>query len=213
MHRHVRPTSTSRSHGQQKLIKHLAADGYIPTGYTPGLFKHLTCPILFCLVVDDFGAKIVGRLHSEHLIKSLQKHYEVTIVDWWDGAIFCGVHLNWDYTKRTCDLHMPNYVAKAAKHFNVSPPSTPEHSPHKWNIPKYGKRTQLTPVIDTNPRPTPTQTKFAREVIGTFLYYTHAVDNTMLAPIGTIATALSTVNIDDTQNEFWFYEQAEGFQA
>ena len=174
----------------KKLIKHLAADGYIPTGFTPGLFKHLTRPVLFCLVVDDFGAKIVGRLHGEHLINSLKKHYDITID--WDGAIFCGVHLNWDYDKRTCDLHMPNYVTKAAKRFQVKPPSKPEHSPHKWYMPKYGKSVQLTPAIDTNPRPNPTQIKFAQEVIGTFLYYARAVDNTMLASIGAIATALST---------------------
>ena len=178
----------------KKLIKHLAADGYIPTGFTPGLFKHLTRPVLFCLVVDDFGAKIVGRLHGEHLINSLKKHYEVTID--WDATIFCGVHLDWDYTKRTCDLHMPNYVAKAAKRFQI-PPSLPEHSPHKWNMPKYGKHTQLTPIIDTHPRPNPTQIKFAQEVIGTFLYYARAVDNTMLASIGAIATALSTSSWKD----------------
>ena len=82
----------------KKLITHLAADGYIPTGHTPGLFKHLTRPVLFCLVVDDFGANIVGRLHGEHFINSLKKHYEVTID--WDDKIFCGVHLDcWDYDK------------------------------------------------------------------------------------------------------------------
>ena len=46
-----------------------------------------------------------------------------------------------------------------------------------------------------DPRPkNPTQIKFAQEVIGTFLYYARAVDNTMLAPIGAIAStpALST---------------------
>ena len=36
---------------------HLAKGGYVPTGRTPDLFKHDTCPIYFCLVVDDFGVK------------------------------------------------------------------------------------------------------------------------------------------------------------
>ena len=190
----------------KKLVKHLASYGYFPTGHTPGLFKHLTRPVLFCLVVDDFGAKIVGRHHGQHLIDCLKNHYDITID--WDGSIFCGVHLTWDYEKRTCDLHMPNYVRKAAQRFTVPKPTTPQHSPHPWTPPTYGSSVQLTPSIDSDPKPTPAQTKYAQEVIGTFLYYARAVDNTMLMPIGSIATALSTSSwkqIEHRINHFLHY--------
>ena len=61
-----------------KLVKHLADDCYFPTGHTPGLFRHLTRPITFNIVVDDFGAKIVGKNNVDHLIntlKTLQYHH------------------------------------------------------------------------------------------------------------------------------------------
>ena len=40
-----------------KLRKHLANFGHIPTKNTPGLWKHQTRPVQFSLVVDDFGVK------------------------------------------------------------------------------------------------------------------------------------------------------------
>jgi len=62
-----------------KLIKHLAADGYLPTGNMPGLFRHITRPTIFNLVVDDFGCMVIGDTHAEHLINTLKKNYDVTI--------------------------------------------------------------------------------------------------------------------------------------
>ena len=55
-----------------KLKKHLADDGYHPCKLTPGLFRHSTRPISFCLVVDDFGIKYVGTENAEHLIATLK---------------------------------------------------------------------------------------------------------------------------------------------
>ena len=53
-----------------KLVKHLADDCYFPTGHTPGLFRHLTRPTTFNIVVDDFGAKIIGKHNADHLINT-----------------------------------------------------------------------------------------------------------------------------------------------
>ena len=58
------------------LEKLLEKDGYIKTNFTPGLWKHKTRPIMFNLCVDDFGINYVGREHTDHLIASLEKHYE-----------------------------------------------------------------------------------------------------------------------------------------
>ena len=44
-----------------KIIKHLATGGYIPAGKTPGLFKHITRSVHFCLVVDSFGVKYTSH--------------------------------------------------------------------------------------------------------------------------------------------------------
>ena len=40
-----------------RLTAHLAKYGYAPTPRTPGLWRHHTCNISFCLVIDDFGVK------------------------------------------------------------------------------------------------------------------------------------------------------------
>jgi hypothetical protein len=178
-----------------KLKRHLAADGYLPTGQTPGLFKHITRPILFTLVVDDFGVKFQGQHHADHLINTLKKHYDVTVDK--TGNLFCGLHLKWNYTKRTVDVSVPHFVQKACKRFGVSTPLKPEHSPHKVAAPKYGAAQQLTDTIDNNPKLNDKQKKLCQEITGTFLWYGRAVDNTMLCPIGAIATAMSTASWKD----------------
>ena len=63
------------------LKKRLAKAGYHPTQFTPGLWKHVRRPITFALIVDDFGIKVEGNNHANHLVSTLKKHYDIT-VDW-----------------------------------------------------------------------------------------------------------------------------------
>ena len=63
------------------LKKRLAKAGYHPTQFTPRLWKHVWRPITFNLVVDDFGIKVEGNNHANHLFSKLKKHYDIT-VDW-----------------------------------------------------------------------------------------------------------------------------------
>jgi hypothetical protein len=51
----------------QLLQTRLAPFGYYPAHHTPGLWLHITRPISFTLVVDDFTVKYVGKQHVEHL--------------------------------------------------------------------------------------------------------------------------------------------------
>ena len=77
------------------LIPVLEKAGYVQSDTTPGLFKHTTQPVAFCLVVDDFGVKYVGKEHAKHLIQTLQDvNYKITTD--WDGTNFCGMTLDWD---------------------------------------------------------------------------------------------------------------------
>ena len=96
-----------------KLAKFLGIGGYIPTGtgHPPGLFKYRTRSIFFCLVVDDFGVKYTSHNNAQHLISHLSKAYKCTVD--WDGQIFLGIHLNWDYVNQRVDLSIPNYITKA----------------------------------------------------------------------------------------------------
>jgi hypothetical protein len=82
---------------------------------------------------------------------------------------------------------MPGYVQRALQRFNNAKPQRAQHSPHKWTAPVYGARQQYaaqdnTPALDLQ------HVKRVQEVLGTLLYYGRAVDCTMLAAIGSIAT-------------------------
>ncbi len=43
------------------LQKRLVPHGYYECANTPGLWKHITRPILFMLVINDFGVKYAGQ--------------------------------------------------------------------------------------------------------------------------------------------------------
>jgi hypothetical protein len=51
--------------------------------------------ITFCLIIDNFGIKVMDMADFHHLKMSLEENYEVP-VDWM-GSLFCGVKLTWDY--------------------------------------------------------------------------------------------------------------------
>ena len=54
------PQASVLAHAKLKSV--LAPHGYAPTKNTPGLWTHLTRPIAFTLVVDDFGVNAMGRV-------------------------------------------------------------------------------------------------------------------------------------------------------
>ncbi len=82
--------------------------GYYKCANTPGLWKHTTSPILFTLVVDNFGVKYVGKQHVNHLIWFIKQKYE--LAKDWTGNLYCKIKLNWDYNARTLDISMPGYI-------------------------------------------------------------------------------------------------------
>jgi hypothetical protein len=65
----------------QLLTERLAPQGYYQCRQTPGLRRHKWRPVLFSLVMDDFGVKYVGKQHVDHLNAAIEQHYEYT-KDW-----------------------------------------------------------------------------------------------------------------------------------
>jgi hypothetical protein len=55
----------------QLLARRLAIHGYHQTKFTPSLWRHVTRPIQFTRVVDDFGVQYLGKEHAQHLIDAL----------------------------------------------------------------------------------------------------------------------------------------------
>jgi hypothetical protein len=167
------------------LTKRLALHGYYPCTYTPGLWRHKWRPVTFALVVDDFGVKIKGREHGEHLINALEEHYEVTVD--WTGSLFCGIHLNWQYNKKQVDIAMPNYIEKALTKYGHKKPRRPQHAPHKHTPIQYGAKVQMVQVNNSPPL-NAKQTKRVQDIVGTLLYYGRAVDPTLVTALSSIAS-------------------------
>ena len=138
--------------------------------------------------MDDFGIKYVGKENAEHLLQTLRKKYTITTD--WEGKQFCGINLTWDYKNRTVDMDMPKYVDNALQRFEHELEKA-EHSPHHWIAPHYGKATQLTSPPDKSSPLSPADLKLVQQIVGVFLYYARALDNTMLVTLNAIAAAQS----------------------
>ena len=128
------------------MVKH----GFNQTPHTPGLWKHHTNPIQFALVVENFGIKYKNKQDSHDIINVLEKNYEAVLVDY-DGELFCGIKLEWDYQNRTVDLSMPGYITKLIQSFLHPIPKKLEHQPHCHVQPQYGTKVQLTEPRDKTP--------------------------------------------------------------
>ena len=87
-----------------RLKIHLAQFGYAPVPCTPSLWKHATCDITLSFIVNDFGVKYVGKENSDHLIQVIKKQYTIFID--WNDSLFCGLHIQWDYSARNCNISM-----------------------------------------------------------------------------------------------------------
>ena len=55
------------------LKKKIAPHGCYEVKHTPRLWKHISRPIQFTLVVDDFGVKYTRQKDAEHLLGVLEK--------------------------------------------------------------------------------------------------------------------------------------------
>lgn len=119
------------------LVSVMQQYGYSPCPLSPGIWKHHTRKTKFCLCVDDFGIKYFNEYDANHLITSLRNHYNLTI----------DLHIDWDYKNRHVDISMPNYIDKVLLHHQhrlYKPMSTP----HSYNSPAYGAKTQYAPPPD-----------------------------------------------------------------
>ena len=169
----------------KQLKKHLQPHGYKPSCHTQGLWTHLSKPIRFCLVVDNFGVKYCSVADATHLINALQEKYNLSID--WEGRIFCGITLTWDYKNRTCDLNIPGYMMKALHKLGHPKPKKPQDAPHPRVEPAYGRKLQFADK-DTSPIFPLKDIRWIEKATGCFLFYSHAVDPTMATALNSIAS-------------------------
>ena len=93
-------------------------------------------------------------------------------------------------------ISMPNFVNKTLNKLNYICKTKHQLALHKWTIPIYGKNKQFPQPIDISALLDKEGIKYVQRTVGSFLYYTIAIDNTILPALN--ETALSQAK--PTQN-------------
>ena len=86
---------------------------------------------------------------------------------------------------------MPGYITKLLQIVLHTIPRKPEHQPHCHVQPQYVTKTQLTEPRDKTPLLQPDNITKLHQIIGALLYYSRAVDGTLMATLSELASAQS----------------------
>ncbi len=159
---------------KKRLRRKLAPFGYYEHTNTPGLWYHESHPILFTLVVDNFGVKYVNKDDVDHLIKSIRSTYT-------------SISLAWDYAARTVDISMPGYIKKKLQEYKHVVEKKGQSCPYTPAPKQYGSEAQAPLPPDDSPLLDNVGIKRVQQIVSSILYYTQAVDMTVLMALSTIA--------------------------
>eukprot|EP00804_Cyclotella_cryptica_P006782 CCRYP_019520-RA/>CCRYP_019520-RA protein AED:0.42 eAED:0.42 QI:0/0/0/1/0/0/4/0/407 len=170
-----------------KLDKLVTTDGYF---HHTWFLETRLAPISFTLCVDDFGVKYVGIKHAHHLLQTLNnttKRHKTGRVRDTSGSQSHGTIPSNKYNSPCQDTAKnPATVFTTLFPLNHSINPIPIHT-HRT----YGAKQQFVDTADDSALLSNTDKTFIQEVIGVFLYYTRAVDCTMLPALGSLATQQS----------------------
>ena len=166
------------------VVDHSLQFGRHEIKHTAGLFTHVTRPIQFSLVVDDFGVKWVNHADLNHLLESPRTKHTMTCDSEWKQ--FAEMHLQWNCDTGKVVCSMDWHVKDALRELEV----TKSKRHFKGPTINCGARIQF--VKDGNsPSLTPHQIEFIQQVIRKFLFMARAADNTLLLALHTTCMQMS----------------------
>ena len=87
---------------------------------------------------------------------------------------------------------MPGYVEQALHKFQHPTPKKLQDSPYPATVKQYGVKVQLTDPIDTSACLPTHEIKRLQQIIGTFLFYGHTIDPTLLTALSKLSSAQAT---------------------
>jgi hypothetical protein len=134
----------------------------------------------------------------------LEENYEISTD--WAGALYYGITLTSDYAALIVAISMPGYVAAILYRFQHPHPARPQHAPYKMQPINYGAKVQFATPAETSTPLTDAEKLTLQQVFRFLLYYTRAVNPTMLVALsklyssqshGTAATADAMYQILD----------------
>ena len=120
-----------------------------------------------------------------HLIPSLQQHFKISTD--FEGQNYCGLTFDWFYENGFVIFSMLGYIATALHKFQFTP-NIPQYSPHAYHHPAIGAKVQYVKLHDNLPLKHTKDIHHIQAVAGTFLYYSTAIDPTMIVALDDIAT-------------------------
>ena len=87
---------------------------------------------------------------------------------------------------------MPGYVKADMQRFRHQKIKHQQQSPHQHTPPTYVAKIQYAQSDENNPILHAEQLKYIQQVVGVFLYYGIAIDNTMLVTLGNLGSEQAT---------------------
>ena len=177
-------------YSQKELLEVLSSHGYNETP-TPMLFRHISRPISFTLVVDDFAVKYDTPSDLDHLLTCLDTKYRVKTHRIGPDFTYLGYTIDYNRPLRQMTLSMPTYIPNLLKKLR---PNGVRHypSPAVYIPPSYGSRSpQLSPT-DTSPGASPTQKLEIQKTCGSLLFYARALDSSFLTAVGALSAQQSS---------------------
>eukprot|EP00804_Cyclotella_cryptica_P013525 CCRYP_017242-RA/>CCRYP_017242-RA protein AED:0.41 eAED:0.41 QI:0/0/0/1/0/0/5/0/589 len=164
------------------LRKRLAPHGYYEVAHTPGLWRHVTRPISFTLVVDDFGVKYVGQEHAEHLINKTTRCPLTGMENSTVASNSIGITTFALWTSPCLDTSTTSFSVS-----NIPSLLTTERSIQAISKEIWGGSPRPLPKDASGPLDSAGQ-KRIQQIVGALLYYARAVDNTILLSLSAIAS-------------------------
>jgi hypothetical protein len=115
------------------------------------------------------------------------------------GDKLAGIAIRWDYPRKHCRLSMPGYINNLLIKFKHPCPPKSQFSPYKCLPISYGAKTQLTPESDTSELLDDSRKHRILKIVGSLLYYAHAVDNKLLVAFSAITARQAKANVATEQ--------------
>ena len=103
----------------------------------------------------------------ERLVHFLKKNYAKVSEDW-EGKLYCGIKLEWNYSERWVDISMPRYIKLLRQKYEHISPKKMQHSPYRSQPNIYGAAAQHSMPPEDSPLINEEQKQLVQKSSGVF---------------------------------------------
>ena len=90
--------------------------------------------------MDDFGIKYINQENALHLLNALKSKYKISTD--WEGKLYYGMTLDWNYKQGTVTISIKKFVSKDLHKFQHQMPEQAEDAPYSSARIQYGAKTK-----------------------------------------------------------------------